>query len=206
MIFIETSERIGYFSVRNQETSDKLVKSFATNYISSGRKPTVSLNQISSNNFQIKLTNINNIMTSKEFETWILSLNYHSFDIQLFPPQISQPSNKCILSFDTINSEIHVKQTLENIKFRNFPLYFTHWHVPRRNKKKSKNSSNSNVIKPPKLGLNELQIQSGCSTGCSINQSPITYKNKPGPLNLYNNNIPAPPKRSGYIFNSFITK
>ncbi len=68
-----------------------------------------------------------------------------------------------------------------------WPLYFTHWHVPRRNKK--------NKIKPPKLGLNELQTQSGYSTGCSINQSPITYS-KPGPLHLHNTNIPPPPKRS----------
>ncbi len=92
-------------------------------------KPSVTVEQISSSNFQIKLSNINNIMTSKEFETWILSLNYHSFDIQLFPPKIISPSNKCILSFDTINAAIHVKQTLENVQFRQFPLYFTYWHV-----------------------------------------------------------------------------
>eukprot|EP01084_Bolivina_argentea_P163458 284368_1 len=171
-IFIENSERVGYFSVRNQETSEKLIKSFATNYISSGRKPSVSVQQISPNNYQIKLANINNIMTSKEFETWILSLNYHSFDIQLFPPQIINASNKCILSFDTINAAIHVKQTLENVKFRQFPLYFTHWHVPRRHKNKKLKS------KPNNLSLNELQFQcSGYSTCCSNNNNSPIFNN-----------------------------
>eukprot|EP01083_Nonionella_stella_P080954 222699_1 len=175
-IFIPNSERIGYFSVRSKDTAEKLVKSFANNYISSGRKSVAEIIRISQNNYQIKVSNINNIMTSNEFEQWILSLNYNSFDIQLLPSQLIKPSHECILSFDTINSAIFVKQKLQDLQFRGFPLYFTHWHVPRRTQQLS--------------GSNSSQ----CSGYSTANSTPVSANT--GPLYLRDSSVPAPPMRS----------
>eukprot|EP01083_Nonionella_stella_P159222 519244_1 len=103
-------------------------------------------------------------MTSKEFEQWILSLNYNSFDIQLLPSQHIKPSHECILSLDTINYAIFVKQKLQDLQFRGFPLYFTLWHVPRRTQQIS--------------GSNSSQSR-GYSTA---NSSPLSANT--GPLNI----------------------
>ncbi len=82
-----------------------------------------------------------------EFISWILSLHYDSFDIKLYPLQIYKGSNKCILSFNTIDTAIHVKNKVQNTVFRGIKLYVTYWHVPRRNINNINNTNNIHNIK-----------------------------------------------------------
>eukprot|EP01083_Nonionella_stella_P277420 943101_1 len=197
-IFISNSSRMGTFSVKTKQIAEKLLASFSTNNISCrGRKPQAEIIPVTPTNFQIKLRNLNNCITSTEFISWILSLHYDSFDIKLHPVRIYKGSNKCILSFNTIDTAIHVKNKLTNILFRDTKLYFTHWHVPRRNI--------NNIQKPSKIGVvlglvdntSINSINSGYSTAItSGSKSNTTSPIVNGALYLRDSSIPPPPIRS----------
>ena len=83
-IFMPNSNRMGCFSVKTKKIADKLITSIANNNLSCrGRKPSANIIQINHNHFQIKLSNLNNVISKKEFIEWVMSLNYDSFDIQI---------------------------------------------------------------------------------------------------------------------------
>ena len=120
---------LGCFSVKSREIAQRLVATFETVNVSCrGRKPTSKIVEISNSKFQLRLSNLNNVMSSNQFEQWVLSLREYTFDIHLFSTKILSGCSECILSFDSIDSAISVKKTLQNSKFRGESLYFTHWH------------------------------------------------------------------------------
>lgn len=166
-IFMPNSNRMGCFSVKTKKIADKLITSIENNNLSCrGRKPSAKIIQINHSHFQIKLSNLNNVITKKEFIEWVMSLNYDSFDIQIdtvktkvLPSTTSNNDDsktddsndkdnidkdkhktndnndketECIVAFDQIDNAITVRDKLNNVSFKGHPLYFTHWHVPRR--------------------------------------------------------------------------
>eukprot|EP01084_Bolivina_argentea_P141412 248490_1 len=189
-IFIANSERRGQFYVANQQIGDKLVSLFATSNISCrGRKPHATMVERNKNQFELHLSNINNVMNTEEFCAWVLSLHCDASGIQLFAPSMTAPATDCILSFNTIDTAICVKQKLQNVKFRQVPLYFRHWHVPRRilnDKVTQKHHHKIGIV----LGLiDNSSVSSGYSSG-----SPIAI-GEAGPLYLRDQRVPPPPKR-----------
>jgi len=132
----------------------------------------------------------NTIMSSNEFENWVLSLKVYPFDIHLFPITISERdgNNECILSFGTIDAAISVKKKCQNLLFRGVSLYLTHWHVPRRVTYPKEGFVDR---KSPKMTASQPQ-NSGYSTSTS---SSISNEPGNGPLYLWDPAVPAPPQR-----------
>jgi len=133
-------------------------------------------------------------------------LREYTFDIHLFATKISNGSNQCIVSFDSIDAAISVKKTLQNSEFRGETLYFTHWHVPRRSSFKEKEkegsvdavSSHSSdcgyiseyISTAPSVDTSSSSSSEICASTLSSSTS------SSGPLYLIDSSIPSPPTRA----------
>merc|ERR1740123_2966305 len=130
-VFLPNTRRIGSFCVQSALTADKLCDSFNSgNYSCRGRKPKAQKLIVSSTIFCIKLSNVNHTITTQKFQEWIHSLHAQAFDIKLQPVEIFDAPKQCILSFDSIETAISIKQ--QSVTFCGVDIRFSHWYVPRK--------------------------------------------------------------------------
>ena len=213
-IFMPNSNRIGCLSVKAKKIADKLMSIITCRSIlRHGRHPSAKVTQINHNHFKIILSNLNNIITERQFIEWImwskksLPISLQScilFDIQLQEAETELPDNndisdsksdentvketECIITFDEIDEAIMVRDILNNKEFKGYPLYFIHWYPPRKPGYRYRDISN----KESRNNSDKNDEYKGIST---LNPSNSYSKSQLvlGPLWMRDPSVPKPP-------------